>query len=109
MKGIDDDDLLDADLSDALIGSAVPEHDWDGIVAYVAEGRPAGSFLTAVFENDLMEACMFADDLNQHAVFDIADILYNCTPSACHGSRQRVEKWQEHRGLKGRESEEEAV
>lgn len=65
-----------------------------GIFAWVSDGRPPGSFLTAVLCNDLKEACARADDHNRYALFDIVFYLYNECPSLCWGSYEKVDAWE---------------
>ena len=60
---------------------------------YVRIGRPAGSFVRAVLENDLMGAFMLADDENRVDMFEIVGYLYNSIPGGCHGSREKVNSW----------------
>ena len=45
------------------------------------ENRPIGSFLTAVVKNDLLMACLRADDVNRKALFLYALFLSNKIPS----------------------------
>lgn len=94
-------ETMERDLMAAMKELGVPEHDWDGLVAHVMTGRPVGSFLTSVLENNLMEACMRADNSNRHALPALAGVLYDHTPSGCHGSPERVRAWRENGGLEG--------
>lgn len=64
-----------------------------GIKRYVEEGVPNGSFLTAVFENNLMEAFMNADEYNIETMFHIVGYIYNEVPSNLWGSREKVRLW----------------
>ena len=73
----------------------------DGIERYVEFGVPTGSFLQAVLENDLMEAMGRADDDNRNDIFEICSYIYNETPSACHGSPEKVKQWKSHNGMQG--------
>lgn len=82
--------------------SGIPGHMRDGIQRYVMSGVPMGSFLTAIFANDFMEAAGRADGLNRHALFAYAGFVYNHTPSNCHGSYETVREWTERGGLSGR-------
>lgn len=75
----------------------------DSIDLYVMHGIPTGSFLEAVLCNDLMEAMGRADMGNRMTLFEICDYVYNETPSACHGSQEKVRAW-----LKSKREEREA-
>lgn len=83
--------------------SAIPLHMRGGIERYVMSGVPMGSFLTAVFANDFMEAAGRADDENREALFAYARFLYNSVPSTCKGSYDAVSAWTGRGGLLGRE------
>lgn len=80
----------------------IPPHCRDTIRMYVMHGIPMGSFLTAVFANDFMEAAGRADDVNRHALFAYATFLYNHVPSASKGSYEAVGAWIERGGIQGR-------
>lgn len=71
----------------------IPEHMRDGMRLYIENGIEPGSFLRAVLENDLMEACSRADDINRHRLFDFAWFLYNGAPCECYGSPENVRAW----------------
>lgn len=60
---------------------------------YIDTGYPTGSFLYAVLTNDLFEACGRADMVNGHELHDICKYIYNCAPSSCHGTKEKVEAW----------------
>lgn len=65
----------------------------ESLKAYVEQKRPTGGFLYAVLSNDLFRACEKADDINRHILFDITSYIYNNLPTACHGSKEKVDKW----------------
>lgn len=65
----------------------------DAIEGYVQEGYPTGSFLRAVLENDLTEACARADYINIYRIPEIVKYLYNGVPSECWGSPEKVAIW----------------
>lgn len=75
--------------------SSVPEHNHDGLVMYLVHGVNPGSFLSAVIENDLAEACARADVTNAGALWNIVFFLYNYAPSAAWGREGVIAKWQE--------------
>tara|TARA_R110000824_G_scaffold8899_1_gene40336 strand:- start:1985 stop:2362 length:378 start_codon:yes stop_codon:yes gene_type:complete len=60
---------------------------------YVVEGKRPGGFLTAVIENDLMAAVSRADASNLKALPVWAKFFYNCTPSECFGSVEKMREW----------------
>lgn len=73
----------------------------DSVERYVIHGITMGGFLTALFENDLMEAASRADDHNLAALGQWAAVLYNDVPSACKGSKKAVADWIARGGLVG--------
>lgn len=73
--------------------SILPEHCRDGMQRYVEEGIIPGAFLTAVLENNLVEAVGRADNINIHRLRDYAIFLYNELPSSAWGSPEKVERW----------------
>ena len=54
-----------SDDTKARIASLVPAHMVDGLVLYVEDGIPPGSFLLAVLENNLAGAAALADEINK--------------------------------------------
>ncbi len=79
----------------------LPEEAARTIQLYLEEGKEMGSFLTAIFANDLFEACARADINNQKRIFDYVFWIYNYAPRNCHGSYAIVEEWiQNHRKKK---------
>lgn len=75
------------------INCGIPEACADGLALYIAENIAPGSFVTAVLENDLKEACGRADSQNRHLLFNYVNFLYNHAPCNCWGSRERVREW----------------
>lgn len=71
----------------------IQEHMLESLKAYIEQHRPVGGFLTAVLENNLMEACGRADDDNLANLPAFCAYLYNDAPSACHGSPKKVQAW----------------
>lgn len=69
------------------------QHIVNALQSYVENRYPPGGFLHAVLSNDLIRACMKADDFNRHRLFDIVDYIYNNLPMNCYGSPEAVEKW----------------
>ncbi len=82
--------LWDQEAADRLI----PAHMHDALRDWIVYGHMPGRFLTAVLENDLMEAAGRADLINRAALADYATFLYNYAPQACHGSPEKVKSWE---------------
>lgn len=76
----------------------------EDVLAYVEDHRePADGpdgFLWAVLTNDLTSACLRADDVNRHAIWELHAWLWNFAPSPCWGSQEAVCDWL-RRGLAG--------
>jgi hypothetical protein len=87
-----------------LARAGVPEHMHDSYVRYLLEGIPPGSFLTAVLENNLSEACGRADTTNRRTLFEHVMFLYNDAPFDCWGSPVNVSEWIRQCGEQRRES-----
>jgi len=75
------------------IDERVPEHLRGGLQRYIEQGIKPGDFLTAVLENDLMEAMGRGDLASLAGLFGLCGWLYNEAPAACHGSEAKVRKW----------------
>ena len=73
----------------------------ESIDEYARIGRPLGGFLSAVMENDFMEAFARADEGNIRDMFEIANYVYNHTPRACHGSPNIRQAWIDQGGKDG--------
>ena len=74
-----------------------------GIMRYVEHGIKPGDFLTAVLENNLMEAMGRADEDNRRDIFEICQFVHMEIPGICHGSPAIMKEWME---AKRREKEE---
>jgi len=79
----------------------IPEHMVDGLVRYIVQGVPPGSFLTAVLSGDLFEALRRADDINQSALVGYARFLTNYAPIGSYGSPGSVTEWIKSGGIDG--------
>lgn len=79
----------------------IPAYMDEAILAYVNKGRIPGDFLQAVIGNDLKEAVGRADLENMKNLPAYVYYFYNETPTPCWGSREKMNKWAEHSGLKG--------
>ena len=71
----------------------IPERMMGAIDRYITKGILPGGFLTAVFSNDLAEACTNADDENLANLPAYVSYLYNEVPSNCWGSPEIVRDW----------------
>ena len=78
-----------------LANCQVPDHCRDGLVDYFSLRHLPGGFLTAVLENNLMEAFGRADDTNRSTMFNYVDFLYNYAPAPAWGSPAKVLAWVE--------------
>lgn len=56
-----------------------------------------GGFLNAIVENDLLAACLRADETNRKIIHEIVLWLYNEAPAECWGSPEKVKFWLEIR------------
>ncbi len=86
----------------------LPHHMRDGVERYVLHGIPGGSFMTALFENRLVQAFNRADEENTAAMRAWASWLYNDAPGDCWGSPMAVSEWIAAGGMMGRDAKEEA-
>lgn len=75
----------------------------DGVRLYVEEGRPVGSWLRSVLENDFVQAHLSADAMNAVALNDWAAFLFWDAPANSWGSAKVVDAWVKHHGLAGRQ------
>jgi hypothetical protein len=71
----------------------IPQYMRGGVARYLLQGIPPGSFLQAVFSNDLMSAAGKADDTNIQCLAEYAKFLYNCAPTISYGSKEIVKAW----------------
>jgi hypothetical protein len=76
----------------------IPPHMAKSLIRYVNQGIPTGGFLEQVLSNNLVEAVGKADSENRKCIEAYANILYWELPSACWGSKEKVEKWIEKGG-----------
>ena len=95
--------MTTTDIANKIDYSRLPDYMREGMRLYIEHGVPVGHFLTAVLENNLMEAYGRADDTNAAAMHEYAAFLYNEAPRASHGSREAVSKWMNQGGLLGLE------
>lgn len=72
---------------------AAPNGSGEAFKRYIEDRCPMGSFLNAVLENDLTQACSRADHINKHLIWEYVNWLYNNAPADCWGSIERVQYW----------------
>lgn len=82
--------------------STLPSHMQESTRLYIEEGRISGDFLIAVFSNQLVESFGRADTVNQFAMFNWVEFLYNQAPADCWGSYKKIQHWAGRGGLVGR-------
>lgn len=75
----------------------------EGMERWIEHGIRGGSFMMALLENDLQNAVGNADGQNLAALQAWVRWLYNYAPFACWGSKEKVEAWEERKGMKGGE------
>ena len=92
--------------SDKVNWYDIPERMRAGIVRYVERGVPPGHFLTAIFSNDLMEACARGDTENLKLIHCYAKLLWNQCPSDGFGSKDLVREWIKRGGIEGNDKNE---
>ena len=61
----------------------LPEHMKEGTKLYIEQGIMGGDFMQALFENNLVKAFCRADSINQEAMSNWVDFLYNEAPRSC--------------------------
>ena len=71
----------------------IPERMMGGLERYFESHIAPGDFLTAVLQNDLMEAMGRADDENIANLPAYAGYLYNEAPSGTYGSVENFNNW----------------
>lgn len=76
-----------------IVANYVPEHLRPGLARYLEEGIRPGSFLSAVLENDLLGAVMYADDVSRAAIPNVVRYLANHAPASAWGSPMAVSQW----------------
>ena len=77
----------------------VPEHLWGGMKNYVLYGRVTGSYLEALFSNDLFEVFARGDEKAIDGLEACVRYIVNHCPIGCHGSAEHVQGWREAGGL----------
>ncbi len=77
----------------ACLAAGIPRHMAEKLTGYVLGHQPVGDFLTAVLENNLLQAACRADHINEHLLKAYVQVLYNEAPSTCWGSPEKVAQW----------------
>lgn len=77
--------------------SKIPEHMRPGLERYLEYGVIPGRFLTAILENNLVDAVAHADRVNKTSFREWASFLYNEMPAGSWGSKEKVRKWSEEK------------
>jgi hypothetical protein len=65
----------------------------EGVNRYIIDRIKPGDFLTAIFENDFVNALGRADIKNFDNIQAYAKFLYNEAPAGCWGSKKAVKEW----------------
>jgi hypothetical protein len=73
--------------------SQIPLHMVGSVKRYLNHGIKPGSFLTALFSNDLKEAMSRADDVNRIRLPDWYIFMYMQMPSDSQGSPRIMQDW----------------
>jgi hypothetical protein len=80
-----------------------PELAWHGVRRYILDGVRPGQGLRAFLEGDLFEVYRRCDDGFLAGMRTMVRFLAGPCPQGCYGSKERVDLWMEHRGLRGLE------
>lgn len=78
---------------------ALPEHMHSGVVRWVLFGIEGGSFMRAVFGDQLVRSFMAADDTNQRHMMRWVEFLVDGCPHACRG--EGYQDWKAAGGMYG--------
>lgn len=79
----------------------IPEYMHDAVRRYVENGIQPGSFLEAIFSNDLKQAFWRADDTNRYVIHAWVDFICWGVPASCQGSVENFQNWVKMGGLNG--------
>ena len=72
----------------------------EGVKLWIERGIRPGSFLTALFANDLVKAVCRADSLNKEYLKEWALFMVNEMPPGSSGSWDIIEKWEKEKSHK---------
>lgn len=73
--------------------AAIPEDMRESMMRYVEERKEPGGFLTAVIQNNLINAVCRADKHNLLLIKEYAQWFYNVAPAPCSGSPEKMSSW----------------
>ena len=97
------------ELETTLAASGIPPRMWEGMCRYLDDHIRPGSFLQAIFANDLVNAMARADDENRDLLRNYAKFLHNELPGRGEncpwGSPEAVEAWLKWKPDKGEADE----
>ena len=65
------------------------------------QGKPVGGFVTAVLENNLVQAICYADEDNLRDIVEITKWVYQEMPGGAWGSPSKVRGWRDNGGAEG--------
>ena len=74
-------------------GIALPEKLRESLDAYVATGRPTGSFLRACIANNLFSSVARSDEINLPCIPAVVAYLHNECPADCWGDERMYDDW----------------
>jgi len=75
----------------------LPEHMINNMIAYVEGKEMLCGFLSAVFANDLFNACALGDSENLKLLPIYVSYICNKLPVCCHGSYATVANWKKNK------------
>lgn len=70
---------------------------FDSLIGYAMFGWEMGDFCTELVNNNLVEACGRADDMNSRLIKEYACFIYNILPTQAWGSKNKVNMYMEER------------
>lgn len=77
----------------------IPERTKQTIDDYVEHGYNPGGFVSAVLENNLVDAVSRADRENLEHLSEICDYVYWKIPADCWGSTAKVKDWRKKKQM----------
>lgn len=84
--------------ADPIYGG-IPDRIVRALLLWGKEGRRPGGFLTAVLCHDLRSICLADPEVLPHLKAVFLFVL-NQMPSGCHGSREKMERWEDMHATK---------
>lgn len=77
----------------------LPPYMQGGMKRYLENGIRPGDFISAVLQNDLVEAYRRADKINIAYMHNWVKFIYNHVPMRAQGSKEKFENWIKAGGL----------